>query len=162
MKTLRDQRITDVHTQRLAIVYIRQSSPNQVKINTESSRMQLSFRERAISLGWHNPVIIDEDLGISAGGYSTRPGFQKMLTMVSMKEVGIIFCLEASRLSRNNKDWAHLFELCAYFDTLVADIDQVYNLNFPNDRMVLGIKGTMAEMELSIQKNVPRQTTGAL
>ena len=152
MSVRRDQRISDLHLSRKAIVYIRQSSPHQVKSNTESPRLQLSLRERAISFGWRDPLVIDDDLGISAAGYSNRPGFQRMLTMVTMKEVGVILCFDASRLSRNSKDWANLFELCGGFDTLVADLDQVYDLNLPNDRMVLGIKGTMAELELSIQK----------
>lgn len=152
MSTNRDQRICDSHLKRKAIVYVRQSSPKQVKMNAESLKFQLSLRERAISFGWLDPVVIDEDLGVSAGGFSNRPGFQKMLTMVTMKQAGIIFCVDASRLSRNSKDWAQLFELCGFFHTLVADNDQIFDLNNPNDRMVLGIKGTMSEMELSVLK----------
>ncbi len=152
MQIKRDSRISEDHLKRSAIIYIRQSSPSQVKVHTESSRLQLSLRERAISYGWNEPIIIDDDLGISAAGYSKRPGFQKILTMVTMKEVGIIFSLDASRLSRNNSDWAHLFELCGFFDTLIADIDQIFNLTLPNDRLIVGIKGTMSELELSIHK----------
>ncbi len=150
MKFQRDQRITEAHLKRSAVIYVRQSSPRQVRMNTESTNLQFSLRERAVSFGWSDPAVIDEDLGVSAGGYVERPGFQRMLTMVTMKQVGIIFCYDASRLSRNSKDWAHLFELCGFFDTLVADVDQVYNLDVPNDRMVLGIKGTVSELELSI------------
>jgi DNA invertase Pin-like site-specific DNA recombinase len=152
MQFVKDQRITDSHHKRSACIYVRQSSSKQVKQNTESQKFQLSLRERAISLGWSMPVVIDDDLGISAAGYSERPGFQKLLTQITMKQVGIIFCVDASRLSRNSKDWAQLFELCAFFDTLVADFEQIYDLNLPNDRLVLGIKGTMSEMELSILK----------
>ncbi len=152
MTIQRDQRITDSHLKRKAIIYVRQSSARQVKLNTESLKFQLALRERAISFGWNDPFVIDDDLGISAGGYSERPGFQKMLTMVTIKEVGIILCVDASRLSRNSKDWAHLFELCGFFNTLVADYEQVFDINAPNDRMVLGIKGTMSELELSILK----------
>jgi len=152
MEILHDQRISEDHLKRHALIYLRQSSPGQVKINVESFRLQLSLREKAISFGWIDPIIIDDDLGLSAAGFSERPGFQRLLTMVTMKQAGIIFCLEASRLSRNNTDWAQLFELCGFFNTLVADTEQVFNLNIPNDRMVLGIKGTFAEMELSIIK----------
>ena len=152
MQFVKDQRITDSHHKRSAFIYVRQSSSKQVKQNTESQKFQLSLRERAISFGWSMPVVIDDDLGISAAGYSDRPGFQKLLTQITMQQVGIIFCVDASRLSRNSKDWAQLFELCAFFNTLVADFEQIYDLNFPNDRLVLGIKGTMSEMELSILK----------
>ncbi len=152
MKNQKDQRISDEHLKRSAVIYIRQSTTHQVKLNTESTKLQIAVRERAISFGWPDPIIVDDDLGISAAGYSERPGFQRMLAMVTMKQVGIIFCFDASRLSRNNKDWANLFELCGFFDTLVSDTDQVYNLNLPNDRMVLGIKGTVSELELSILK----------
>lgn len=152
MNLQRDQRINDSHLKRDAIIYIRQSSPTQVKMNTESLNLQLALREKAISYGWNNPIVIDDDLGISAGGFADRPGFQRLLTMITMKQVGVIFCYDASRLSRNSKDWAHLFELSGFFDTLIADVDQIYNLNHPNDRMVLGIKGTISELELSILK----------
>ena len=132
-----DGRITTEHRSRDAIVYVRQSSPDQVRSNTESRRMQLDLREKAIALGWASPVVIDEDLGISAAGYAHRPGFQQLLARVALREIGIILCFDASRLSRNSKDWAHLFELCGYFQTLIADLDQVYDLARPNDRLVL-------------------------
>ena len=157
MTIIADQRIAESHLNRSAIIYIRQSSAQQVKRNTESQKFQLALRERAISYGWRNPIVIDDDLGVSANVYANRQGFQNMLTQITMEQVGIIFCAEASRLSRNSKDWAQLFELCAFFDTLVADIDQIYNLRLANDRMVLGIKGTMSEMELSILKTRLRE-----
>jgi len=147
-----DHRITAKHLARDAIIYVRQSSSEQVVTNTESTRLQRELREKAILLGWNNPVIIDDDLGISAAGYSERPGFQSLLASVATRKVGIIFCLEASRLSRNSMDWAHLFELCSFFDTLIADPEQIYDLSLPNDRLVMGIKGTVSEMELSILK----------
>ena len=115
--------------------------------------IQLGLREKAIELGFRNPVIIDDDLGISAGGFEDRPGFGRLLSEVAMRQVGIIFAIDVSRLSRNSKDWANLLELCAHFDTLIADHDQVYDLAQPNDRLVLGIKGTVSEMELTIIKN---------
>jgi DNA invertase Pin-like site-specific DNA recombinase len=97
--------------------------------------------------------MIQDDLGISASGFAERPGFQGMLAQVTKQEVGIILCVDASRLSRNSKDWAHLFELCGFFGTLVADLDQVYDLSHPNDRLVLGIKGTISEVELRMLHN---------
>jgi DNA invertase Pin-like site-specific DNA recombinase len=145
-----DHRILPEHLGRDAVIYPRQSSHKQVLAHSESTRIQLGLREKAVTLGWPNPVVIEEDLGISASGFAERPGFQKMLTRVTMRQVGIILCLDASRLSRNSKDWAQLFELCAYFNTLIADLDQIYDLSRPNDRLVLGIKGTVAEMELGV------------
>ncbi|KPA08993.1 transposase [Candidatus Magnetomorum sp. HK-1] len=148
---IEDQRISGVHLSRKAIIYIRQSSSQQVKTHKESIKMQLSLKERAIDYGWQNPTVID-DLGISATGFADRPGFQRLLTMVTMKEAGIVFSLDASRLSRNSKDWAQLFELCSFFDTLIADHEQIYNLNNPSDRLLIGVKGSMSEMELSTIK----------
>ncbi len=159
MNAIDRQRIKPEHLCRLAVVYVRQSKPEQVRINVESTRVQLSLRERAIVLGWEHPLVIDEDLGVSAGGYTERPGFQRMLAKVVTRDVGIIFCIDASRLSRNSKDWASLFELCGHFQTLVADFDQVYDLSIPNDRLVLGIKGTVSELELSTMR--ARLRTGA-
>jgi len=150
MNRVHDSRVTPEHLSRAAIVYVRQSSRKQVEEHTESTRVQLGLREKAITLGWRSPSVVDEDLGISAGELSDRPGFQKLLARVAMKEVGLILCLEASRLSRNFKDWAHLFELCSYFNTLIADLDQVYDLSHPNDRLLMGIKGTVSEMELTV------------
>jgi len=159
MNPIDEQRITPEHRKRRAYIYLRQSSPGQVRANVESTRVQLSLREKAVALGWPRPVAIQDDLGISASGYAQRPGFKRMLADVAMREVGVIFCVDASRLSRNSTDWAHLFELCGYFQTLVADTEQVYDLAVPNDRLVLGIKGTVAELELSVMKT--RLRTGA-
>lgn len=145
-----DQRICAEHLSRSALIYVRQSSPSQVRGNPESTRVQLGLCEKAVALGWRKPRVIDEDLGLSASGYVDRPGFQELLTRVAMREVGIILCLDASRLSRNSKDWAHLFELCSYFATLIADLEQVYDLGQPNDRLLMGIKGTVSEMELTV------------
>jgi DNA invertase Pin-like site-specific DNA recombinase len=150
MRSFAEHRILPQHLVRKALVYIRQSSPGQVRANVESTRVQLGLREKAVALGWASPAVVDDDLGISAGGFADRPGFQYMLAQVALREVGIILCIDASRLSRNSKDWANLFELCGYFDTLIADLDQVYDLSHPNDRLVLGIKGTVSELELSI------------
>lgn len=152
MPVNRDNRITREHLSREAIVYIRQSSTVQVQNNVESTRAQLNLREKAIAFGWDTPNVIDDDLGISASGYADRPGFQELITRVTMKKVGIILCMDASRLSRNSKDWAQLFEMCSYFNTLIADLEQIYDLSRSNDKLVIGIKGTVSEMELSILK----------
>ena len=145
-----DERITPQHLSRSACVYIRQSTSAQVRTRTESARVQLGLRDKAIEWGWPKPTIVDGDLGVSAGGYSERPGFQQLLMTITMRDVGIVLCLDASRLSRNSKDWANLFELCGYFNTLIADLDQVYDLSRPNDRLLIGIKGTMSEMETGL------------
>ena len=137
--------ITPEHRARAALVYVRQSSRRQLRRHTESTRVQLSLRETVTTLGWANPILVEDDLGISARGFAERPGFQQMLAKVTTKEAGIIVCFDASRLSRNSKDWAHLFELCGFFNTLVADLERIYDLSIPDDRMVLGIKGTISE-----------------
>jgi len=144
-----DPRIKPHHRRRAAIVYARQSSPDQVRSNTESTRLQLGLRGRAIEFGWHDSILVDDDLGISASGFAERPGFQRMLSLVATRKVGLILCSDASRLSRNSPDWAQLFELCGYFDTLIADVSQVYDLAVPNDRLVLGLRGVISEMELA-------------
>jgi hypothetical protein len=143
-------RITGNHLKRAAIVYVRQSSPEQVRNHGESTRIQIGLRDKAVAFGWRDPVIMLDDLGISAGGFAHRAGFQHMAAEVSLGHIGIILCFEASRLSRNSKDWAQLFEICGHLDTLVADLDQVYDLAFPNDRLILGVKGSVSEYELSL------------
>lgn len=145
--------IAPQHLAKDAVVYVRQSTTKQIEDHAESSRVQFALREKAIGLGWPHPVVIDGDLGVSAGGYAERPGFQTLLTQIATGKVGIVLCFDASRLSRNSKDWAHLFELCRYFGTLIADGDQIYDLTRPNDRLVMGIKGTVSEMELTMIRN---------
>ena len=143
-------RITANHLKRAAIVYVRKSSPEQVRNHGESTRIQIGLRDKAVAFGWRDPVTILDDLGTSAGGFAHRAGFQHMAAEVSLGHVGIILCFEASRLSRNSKDWAQLFEICGHLDTLVADLDQIYDLAFPNDRLILGVKGSISEYELSL------------
>jgi len=145
-----EDRITANHRTRKAVVYVRQSSPGQVRTRGESARVQAGLREKALDFGWKVPLVIDEDLGVTASGFAERPGFQRLLTQITMREVGIVMCVDASRLSRNSKDWANLFELCGFFDTLIADVDQIYDLARPNDRLLMGIKGTVSEMELGL------------
>ena len=143
-------RITADHLKRAAIVYVRQSSPEQVRNHAESTRIQVGLRDKAVAFGWRDPVTILDDLGISAGGFAHRAGFQHMAAEVSLGHVGIILCFEASRLSRNSKDWAQLFEICGHLATLVADLDQIYDLALPDDRLILGVKGSVSEYELSL------------
>src|SRR5207245_8909064 len=126
-----------------------------------SSRIPIGLRDKAVAFGWHNPVTIVDDLGISAGRFAYRAGFQHMAAEVSLGHIGIILCFEASRLSRNSKDWAQLFEVCGHLDTLVADLDQVYDLALPDDRLILGVKGSVSEYEFSLFRQRPRRCTDA-
>ena len=145
-------KITPAHLARKAIVYVRQSSERQVQRNHESRRLQYALRERAVALGWREVDVLDEDLGRSAGPGSLRTGFEKMIAAVAMAEVGVIFSLEASRLSRTDKDWCRLVELCAVFGTLIADSENVYDIRLPDDQLLVGIKGTLSVMELNLLK----------
>jgi DNA invertase Pin-like site-specific DNA recombinase len=140
------------HRQRQALIYIRQSTPQQVLHNTESAERQYALQQRAQSLGWpaQQVRVLDEDQGRSGQSADGRPGFQHLLAEVALDHVGIIFGLEMSRLARSNKDWHHLLELCALFDTLLADQDGVYDPRDHNDRLLLGLKGTMSEAELHL------------
>ncbi len=140
------------HLQRLAYIYIRQSSPKQVANNQESQRYQRLLGQRAETLGWAKERIrvIDSDLAQSGQGSSYRSGFQELVAEVSLGHVGIIFGYEVSRLARNNSDWYHLLDLAAVFDTLIADNDGIYHPRLYNDRLLLGLKGTMSEAELHL------------
>lgn len=140
------------HLERLAIVYVRQSSPKQVEENVESTRMQYQLVDRAAMLGWPPDRInvIDDDLGISGRSIEGRPGFQKLLAEVSLDHVGIVLGIEMSRLARSCRDWHQLLELCSVFGTLLADADGIYDPRDHNDRLLLGLKGTMSEAELHV------------
>jgi len=159
MKEIINEKIGKSHLERKAIIYIRQSSERQVQHHVESGRVQYELINRAESLGWKNPIVIDEDLGESANIYSQRSGFQSIVTQVSMADVGIVISLEATRLARNNRDWYHLIDLCTIFDTLLGDHHTVYDPKDPNDRLLLGMKGTMSEAELNLIKFRMRQGT---
>lgn len=137
------------HLNRLAIIYIRQSSPLQVEQNAESRHRQYQLAERASEMGWPDQrcVVIDDDLGISGAKSYNRPGYQRLISMVALREVGIIFGLEVSRLARNCLDWYQLLEVAATFDVLIADEDGLYDPADFNDRMLLGLKGTFSEIE---------------
>lgn len=145
-----NDKITERHLGRSAIVYIRQSTLQQVRNNTESGRRQYALESRAKELGFANVTVIDDDLGISGTGSRDRPGFARLLAAVCEGTVGAVFALEASRLARNNRDWHHLIDLCVLTDTLVIDAEGVYDPRLLNDRMLLGLKGTMSEFEIGI------------
>jgi excisionase family DNA binding protein len=135
---------------RRAIVYIRQSSPNQVLHHQESQRRQYGLVDRARDLGFQQVIVIDEDLGRTGSGFVERPGFQRLVAEVCSGEASAVFCIEASRLARNGRDWHHLIELCGMADAVVVDFDGVYDPNLVNDRLLLGLKGTMSEFELNL------------
>jgi excisionase family DNA binding protein len=140
------------HLRRAAFVYIRQSSLAQVENNTESTRRQYALVDKALGLGWPRSAVsvVDDDLGLSGARAVGRFGFAHMATEIAMGRVGIVLCLEVSRLARNNADWYRLLDLCALTRTLIADTDGLYHPGDFNDRLVLGLKGTMSEAELHI------------
>ena len=153
--TLRSDKITDEHLQKLAIVYVRQSTQHQVLEHRESTARQYALADRAVVLGWPRAAVdvIDEDQGHSGSSVEGRSGFQRLLTEVSSDRVGLILGLEMSRLARSCKDWHALLELCAIYRTLLADADGLYDPSHYNDRLLLGLKGTMSEAELHILKS---------
>jgi DNA invertase Pin-like site-specific DNA recombinase len=144
-------KIATTHLQRQAYLYVRQSTLRQVLENTESTKRQYALRERAVALGWPQDriVVIDSDLGQS-GADSDRVGFQRLVAAVGMGEVGVVLGLEVSRLARNSSDWHRLLEICGLSDTLILDEDGLYNPGHFNDRLLLGLKGTMSEAELHV------------
>lgn len=142
-------RITPEHLTRGAFVYVRQSTNDQVLNNHESRRRQYGLADRARSLGWGAVEVIDDDLGRSGSGVA-RPGFEKLLAAICEGRVGAVVSIEASRLARNGRDWHTLLEFCGLVDTLIIDEDGIYDPRHPNDRLLLGMKGTMSEMELSL------------
>lgn len=144
-------RIKPEHLARKAIVYLRQSSERQVRQNLESQRLQYEMAERIRGLGWQQIEIIDSDLGTSAAiGSIYREGFERVLSSVALGEVGILVSREVSRLSRTDKDWCRLVEVCQIFGTLIGDEQQVYDLSYLDDQLVLGIKGTLSVVELKV------------
>ena len=140
------RKVTAGHLGRDAYLYVRQSTVRQVYENTESTRRQYALRERAVALGWptERVVVIDTDLGRS-GADQDRDGFQRLVAEVGMGRAGIVLGLEVSRLARNSTDWHRLLEICALSDTLILDEDGVYDPGDFNDRLLLGLKGTMSK-----------------
>ena len=150
-------KIRPEHLRRTAFVYVRQSSGSQVRHHRESRRRQYALADRARELGFAKTVVIDEDQGRSGSGMQDRPGFGRLLTAVCEGEAGAVFALEASRLARNNRDWYHLIDLCALTEALILDGDGVYDPRQINDRLLLGLKGSMAEFELGLLRQRARE-----
>src|SRR5258707_1943158 len=146
------QKVTASQLQRSAFLYIRKSTARQVLEHTESTARQYALRKRAVALGWKDDqvIVIDSDLGQSGASAADREAFQRLVTEVSLGRVGIVLGLEVSRLARNSTDWHRLLELCALADTLILDEDGLYDPAHFNDRLLLGLKGTMSEAELHV------------
>ena len=132
-------KLTSDRLRRRAVIYIRQSSPGQVIHNHESQRRQYGLVDRARELGFRDVTVIDDDLGRSGSGLVERPGFQRLVAEVCSGEVGAVFCIEASRLARNGRDWHHLIELCGMVGAVVVDPDGIYDPAHFNDRLLLGL-----------------------
>ena len=145
-----DERVTTTHRAKLAYVYVRQSSLNQVKQHQESTQLQYRLVDRAVALGWpHGRVhVIDDDLGKSGADSAARHGFQKLLAEIGLGNAGLVVSLDASRLARNNRDWHQLLELCSVFAVLIADGERLYDPRAYHDRLLLGLSGIMSEAEL--------------
>lgn len=156
---VRTEKVQPRHRDRLAMVYVRQSTPQQVLDHQESTRLQYGLVARAQDLGWaaDRVVVIDDDLGKSGAHAEGRVGFQRLVSEVSLDHVGLILGIEISRLARSCKDWHQLLEICALFGTLIADSDGIYDPAQYNDRLLLGLKGTMSEAELHILKQRMQQ-----
>ena len=145
-------KITPDHLGRAAVVYVRQSTMAQVTGNLESQRRQYDLAGAAATAGFASVSVIDDDLGRSGSGSMERPGFERLVAQVCSGDVGAVYCIEASRLARNGRDWHHLIDLCALAGTLVIDPDGTYDPRLVNDRLLLGLKGTMSEYELSLMR----------
>lgn len=146
-------KINAEHLTRKAIVYVRQSTTMQVRHNLESQSLQYVLKQRAGDLGFAQVDVIDTDLGVSASSASRpREGFNKFLADVALGQVGLIMSREISRLSRSDKDWCHLIELCRIYNTLLGDAEQIYNPSLMDDQLILGIKGTLSVVELGVLK----------
>ncbi len=148
----RNNKIRGQHLDRRALIYVRQSSLQQLTNNQESTRLQYGLVDKAKALGWSRAQIevIDDDLGKSGSSAEGRPGFQRLVSEVSLNHVGLVLGIEMSRLARSCRDWYQLLEVCALFDTLIADQDGIYDPASYNDRLLLGLKGTMSEAELHV------------
>jgi DNA invertase Pin-like site-specific DNA recombinase len=145
-------KIAPDHLARTAVVYVRQSTMTQVTGNLESQRRQYDLAGTAQATGFTSVTVIDDDLGRSGSGSMERPGFERLVALVCSGDVGAVYCIEASRLARNGRDWHHLVDLCALAGTLVIDPDGAYDPRLVNDRLLLGLKGTMSEYELSLMR----------
>src|SRR5437588_3296313 len=150
------------HLQRRAVIYVRQSTPHQVLTNQESLRLQYALQHRAREFGWHEADIdvIDSDLGMSGAAVDHRQGFKDLVARVTLGEIGIILSIEVTRLARNCSDWYPLLDVCGHRQCLIADRDGVYDPGTPNGRLLLGLKGTISELELHTIRS--RLTAGLL
>src|SRR6187431_2415432 len=150
------------HLQRRAVIYVRQSTPHQVLTNQESLRLQYALHGRACALGWHEADIevIDSDLGMSGAASDHRRGFKDLVARVTLGEVGLILSIDVRRLARNCSDWYPLLDVCGHRQCLIADRDGVYDPGTPNGRLLLGLKGTISELELHTLRG--RLTAGLL
>src|ERR1700739_2087251 len=148
--TTHDARLPAVVLHRRAVVYVRQSTPQQVQLNLDSQRRQYELVEVARRRGFTNIEVIDDDLGRTASGAVERPGFDRLVAALCAGQVGAVLCLDASRLARNGRDWHHLLELCGLVQARVIDLDGVYDPCRPNDRLLLGMKGSISEFELNV------------
>jgi DNA invertase Pin-like site-specific DNA recombinase len=158
----RSELVSPTHLQRKALIYIRQSTPQQVLSNQESLRLQYALQQRAIELGWRaeDIEIIDADLGMTGTSASHRLGFQDLVTRVTLGQVGIILSVDVTRLSRNCSDWYPLLDVCGYRGCLIADRDGIYDPGSANGRLLLGLKGQLSELELHTIR--ARMTAGLL
>src|SRR6476646_7094784 len=147
---MRSELITDRHLARCAVIYVRQSSPHQVLTNQESLRLQYDLRRRALDLGWREEdvEVIDTDLGLSGAAAMHREGFKDLIARVTLGQVGIVLSSEVTRLRRNCTDWYPLLDLCGYRQCLIGDRDGVYDPGSADGRLLLGLKGTISEVEL--------------
>src|SRR5260370_10893286 len=143
-------KLTPAHLQRRATIYVRQSTPAQLLLNRESRIRQYKLADYAQELGLTDVETIDDDLGRSGSGLVERPGFERLVTGVCTGNVGAVFCLEASRLARNGRDWHHLIDLCGLVGTLLIDPEGIYDPRLSNDRLLLGLRGSMSEFELNV------------
>src|SRR5438445_3388351 len=144
------EKIRPHHLERKAILYVRQSSAHQVVHNRESSVLQYAMRDRLITLGWSEIEVIDDDLGCSAAGGVARAGFDRMVAEVCLGKVGAVAAREVSRFARNSRDWQQLIEMCRVVDTVLIDQETVYAPRQGNDRLLLGLKGSLNEYELDL------------
>jgi DNA invertase Pin-like site-specific DNA recombinase len=143
-------KLTPERLSRKAIVYVRQSKPSQLIHNQESTRLQFSLVDRARTLGFPRIDVVDDDLGRTATGYVDRPGFERLAAEVCSGEIGAVFCVEGSRLARNGREWHHLIDLCGMVGAVIVDLDGVYDPNLTDDRLLLGVKGTISEFEVNL------------
>ncbi|MEP6891448.1 MAG: recombinase family protein, partial [Nitrospirota bacterium] len=152
-------KLTPEHLQRRATIYVRQSTPAQLLLNRESRLRQYKLADYAAELGFREIETIDDDLGRSGSGLVERPGFQRLVAGVCTGTVGAVFCLEASRLARNGRDWHHLIDLCGLVGTLLIDPEGMYDPRLSNDRLLLGLRGSMSEFELNVLR---QRSVGAI